>query len=211
MGREPRGVLLLAAAAVTATLTLAGCVGPEPSTGPTPGGQDARAPGDQPYYVYPEPGEFVINPDAAVVRFTGLRPDVLVHASPGWLEWVYTPAVIEVLEPGTSGLDAGETFELAIPGGVAEGVEYSGTWVFDKAEIDPDSRYLVSWSAQDYPGFELERVLNFLYEVRDDGRTLVRLQDPPGVGWTGETFDVDALLSAGEGPAVLGALATGRG
>ena len=209
MGREPRGVLLLAAA--TAALALAGCAGPDPRAELTTRSVNDRAPGTQPHFIYPEPGEFVIDPDAAVVRFTGMRPDVLVDASPGWLEWVYTPAVIEVLEPGTSGLDAGKTLELAIPGGVAEGVEYSGVWVFDKAEIDPDSRYLVSWSAQEFPGFELEWVLDYLYEVRDGGRTLVRLQDPPGVGWTGDTFDVDALLSAGEGPAVLGALATGRG
>lgn len=208
MGREPRGAVLLAAA--TAALALAGCTGPEPSAEPTTPSDNDGPPDTQPYFVYPEPGEFVINPDAAVVRFTGLRPDVLVHASPGWQEWVYTPAVIEVLEPGTSGLAAGETLELAIPGGVAEGVEHAGIWVFDKAEIDPDSRYLVSWSVQEYPGFVLERVLDFLYEVRDDGRTLVRLQEPPGVGWLGDAFDVDALLSAGEGPTVLGTLATGR-
>ena len=209
MRREPRGALLLAAA--TASLALAGCAGPEPSAEPTTPSDNDGPPGTQPYYVYPEPGELVIDADAAVVRFTALRPDVLVHSSPGWAEWVYTPAVIEVLEPGASGLAAGETLELAIPGGVAEGVEYAGVWVYDKAEIDPDSSYLVSWSGYAYQGFELEQVLEYLYEVRDDGHTLVRLQDPPGVGWLGEAFDVDALLSDGEGPAVLGTLATGRG
>ena len=200
MTRGRRGALSLALGAVL--LALLGCAVPEPGTEPA---EWESTPADA---VYPEPGEFVIGPDAAVVRFTALRPDVLVRASPEAPEWVYTPAEIEVLVPGSSGLDWNESFSLAIPGGVADGVEHAGTWVFDKAQIDPDSTYLVSWSELEHPGFELGHVLDYLYEVRDEGRTLVRLQDPPGVGWTEETFEVESLLETGEVPPVLGALSS---
>jgi|GEM_PF-3857825 len=174
-------------------------------------GDDGVAPDVHHYYEYPGPDEFVLGERAAVVRFTALRRNQLVPESEGALAWVYTPAEVEIVEPGDTGLAVGSRLELAVPGGSAQGLSHAGLWVFDKAEIDRGSTYVVSWSEYDYPGFELGLVLDYLYEVRDDGKTLVRLQDEPGGESTRVALDVAGLLAEATETDLLESIAPGTG
>jgi len=174
-------------------------------------GDDGVAPDVHYYYEYPGPDEFVLGESAAVVRFTALRRNQLVPESEGALAWVYTPAEVEIVEPGDTGLVVGSRLELAVPGGSAPGVSHAGLWVFDKAEIDRGSTYVVSWSEYDYPGFEPGLVLDHLYEVRDGGDTLVRLQDEPGGEPTRVALDVKELLAEAPETDLLESIALGTG
>lgn len=169
-------------------------------------GDDGVVPDVHYYFDYPGPDELVLGEQAAIVRFTALRRNQLVPESEGALAWVYTPAEVEIVAPGDTGLAAGSRIELAIPGGSVDGVSYAGLWDFDKSEIDRDSTYVVSWSEYDYPGFALDLGLDYLYEVRDAGETLVRLQGEPGSEPTGVELDVTELVAEDDSPPVIGLL-----
>jgi len=134
------------------------------------------------YFEYPEASDFALGAETAVVAVVDLKRNVLVPESPGAEPWVYTPMVVEIVESGDSGLDVGETLTIAVPGGTVGEFSSPSIWVFDKAALDPDSLYVVSWAPYDYPGFELDLVLQYVYEMSEDGAGLERLQEPAGPG-----------------------------
>lgn len=135
------------------------------------------------YFDYPEASEFALGTHTAVVTIQGLKKNVLVPESPGAEAWVYTPMKVYIVDPGDTGLKKGQTVAIAIPGGSVGSFTSPSVWVFDKAELDRDSTYVISYTDYEYPGFDLDFVLQYVYEVAPNGGGLVRLQDSPE-DWT---------------------------
>lgn len=131
------------------------------------------------YFEYPDPADVVVGEGAALVRVRGLAHNVLVPRSDGAEPWVYTPMTVEVVDPAASGLAPGAQIEVAVPGGSAQGLYSPYLWDFDKAELDPDSLYLMTWEPYEYPGFE-GVVVGMIHEVDVDHGTVERLQRPTG-------------------------------
>jgi hypothetical protein len=178
-GIDMRSRTLLASGALSASLVLAGCAGASDDWAWQPSEDETPAPEAHYYYDYAEADEFMLGETTAVVRFTDLENNVLVPGTESSEPWTYTPGRVEIVEPGDSGLNVGDTVALAIPGGTAEGITTASLWTFDKAEIDAQSRYVISWTQYDYPLFELSHVLEFLYEYHEEDGELHRLQANP--------------------------------
>ncbi|WP_062307906.1 hypothetical protein [Demequina subtropica] len=196
-----------AAGLLLAAVPLAGCAGGAEAWEWQPGEDASAAPEAHYYYDYAQDNEFTVGPVTAVVTFEALSHNVLVDGTDASEPWTYTPAEVKIVGPGNSGLETGDLLSVAIPGGTAEGVTAPSLWKFDKAEIDPESRYLLSWTPYEYPNFTLESVVEFLYEYDAATGELERLQanpeEPLGGAPAVFTPEDEPVTVAGE-PAVPG-------
>lgn len=182
---SPRSYQLVAGALLVG-LSLSSCSSSAPAWEWDPSEDETAPPEAHYFYDYPTSDEFVVGDLTAVVKIVDLSHNVLVDGTESSEEWTYTPAEFEVVEPGNSGLSVGERVVVAIPGGTAGGVTPPSLWKFNKAELDPVSLYVLSWTPYDYPNFELESVVQFVYEYDESTSQLRLLQANPEEPAAGE-------------------------
>ena len=206
-------------------LVVAACAGILSACGTTPSAsgdwawtpeQDEIPAGTLPvdyYFEYPDSPRVTVGDNSALVSIQSLGANVLVPATSDSAAWVYTPMVLEVIDPGSSGLRAGSTIEVAVPGGKVGDIFTQYLWEFDKSELDGTSTYLMGWHAYAYPKFALATVVDTIYEFSADGRELTDLRREPALGapWAPDVFDtvdvVEQLSDSGsEGEAVATAI-----
>jgi len=193
---------LCASAVISTTIVLGGCSSTDEAWEWTSAEDAVSNRNVEYYYDYPADDEVALGAVTALVRIVALEHNVAVPASEGAEPWVYTPATVQIIEPGNSGLKVGEELTLAIPGGNADGISSPSLWVFDKAELDSRANYVFSWAHYQYPGFKLSDVLQYVYEETSSG--FVRLQsEPDAVGKSAhpsfEAADVAAEMAASDG------------